>query len=174
MRLARLTGTIYDSTKTEDILKRLVELGAFSSAIASREIVIELPVDRVDEAKDMLKRFRVTDLKVRETRIIETTVTQAGTGTDPDEVVRVSLAPAARAAGFKLVHIDIAATKEKNVRELEQIYANFVRFVLQKAGVTDVLCSVEVLKKRDDMESALEMATKNALFNSNGTIQINA
>lgn len=179
MRIARLTGSIYDQIRSEDVLKKIVEAGACNAAVASREIVIEVPFDRLEEIKDMLRRFKVTDIKVRETKLVETTVTQAGIGKDPDDTVRVSLAPAARVVGQRLMKVTLDGrikssgdTKE----ELAQIYSRFVRYVLQKAGVSDVIYSIEVLKKKseEEMERALELATISAILNANGIIQINA
>lgn len=178
MKLVRLTGTIYDHVKSEDILKEMVEVGAFNAAVASRELVVEASIDKLEDVKDALKRLKVTDIRVRETRLVETTVTQSGTGKDPDDIVKVYLAPAARVVGQKILKVLIEgkARGPEKEEELANIYGKFVRYVLQKAGVTDVVYSVEVLKKKshEDMEKALELATINAIMAANGIIQINA
>lgn len=176
MKIAQLTGSIYDNAKTEETLRTLVEAGAFTATVASRELVVELPVEKLDEIKEVLKRLRVTDVRVRETRLVETTITQAATGKDAEEVVRVSLAPAARVAGYKLLDVYIDPKVGSISPELKNIYANFVKFILQKAGVTDVIYAIELLKKKpqETMEAALEDATINAIMAGNGIIQINA
>lgn len=176
MKVVRLTGTLYDHLKCEDILRKIIDSGAYTATIASREIVIEAPLERLDEIKDLLRKLRINDVRVREAHLIESTVTQSGVGKDADEVVRVNLAPASRVVGYRLLNIfiDPKICGDKKAEELSNIYNNFVKYILQKAGVTDVVYSIEVLKKRDDMEAALEEATINAIMAANGIIQINA
>lgn len=177
MRIIKLIGVINNHLKNEEVMKRLIDAGAFTTSIMSREIAIELPLEKLEDIKDVVKRLDISELKIRDLRRIETTVTQAGCGRDPEDVVKIYLAPAARVIGHKLMRINIDEKVKKsideNIEELSNIYSNFVKYVLTRCGVSDVVYSIDVKKKREDMENALELATIDAIHNSNGLIQIN-
>ena len=68
--------------------------------------------------------------------------------------------------GFKnsaITDLDIVQSKSRKI----------VQSVVNRAGITDILISVEFVKVSKDLDKALELATINTILNTNGTVQIN-
>ena len=176
MKLFKISGTINNPHQSEEILKRALESGATNAAIMSREIHVECPINKLEVLKNTLKDLRVTDLRVKEAQIIETTVMQSGLGEDPRKAVKVSLAPATKMSNRKLLTVVLAegvSLDDSKTPEYINKSKEVINKILSRAGVSHCLVSVEINKNVKDFEYSLELATISALVNTNGIIQLN-
>lgn len=176
MRLIKLAGTLNDGFANEDILLKLLDAGAYTAAIMSREVVVEVPKKNMNSIKDTLKTMHISDIKVREASIIESTVSHAGDGTDPNKCIKISMAPGTRLTGVKFLGMTFTkGFKDSTITDTDILISNSqntVKNILDKAGVTDVLVSVEFRRTADDIDVALELATINTLVSTNGITQL--
>ena len=176
MKLFKMTGTINNHYQNETILKQALEAGATSAAIISREIHVECPLNKIDLLKNTLSNLKITDIRIKEASVIETTVMQSGSGEDPKKAVKVSLAPATRLSNRKLLTVMLSEGVSLDDNETPE-YINkskeIINKILDRAGVTHCLASVEINKSVKDIEYSIELATISALVNTNGIIQLN-
>lgn len=176
MRLIKLAGTLNDGFANEDILLKLLDAGAYTAAIMSREVVVEMPKKNMNSIKETLKAMHISDIKVREASIIESTVSHAGDGTDPNKCIKISMAPGTRLTGVKFLGMTFTkGFKDNTITDTDILISNSqktVKNILDKAGVTDVLVSVEFRKTAEDLDVALELATINTLVSTNGITQL--
>ena len=176
MRLIKLAGTLNDGFANEDILLKLLDAGAYTAAIMSREVVVEVPKKNMHSIKETLKAMHVSDIKAKEASIIESTVSHAGDGTDPDKCIRISMAPGTRLTGVKFLGMTFTkGFKDTSFTDTDILISNSqktVKNILDKAGVTDVLVSVEFRKISQELDVALELATINTLVSTNGITQL--
>ncbi len=176
MRLIKLAGTLNDGFANEDILLKLLDAGAYTAAIMSREVVVEMPKKNMNSIKETLKAMHISDIKVREASIIESTVSHAGDGTDPNKCIKISMAPGTRLTGVKFLGMTFTkGFKDSTITDTDILISNSqktVKNILDKAGVTDVLVSVEFRRTAEDIDVALELATINTLVSTNGITQL--
>ena len=176
MRSVKLTGMVNNHFEMEEILHKTISAGASTAAIMSREIQVQCPSKKLQVIKSVLGELMVTEIKVRESSLIETTVAQSGGAQDPKKSLKVSLAPAARMCGKKLLSVMLSDgyfINEEDISDYVTSAKNVISQVLKKAGVTDCLISVEIRKKVNNIDRALELATVAALLETNGIMQIN-
>ena len=176
MRSIKLTGMVNNHFEMEEILNKTITAGASTAAIMSREIQVQCPSNKLQLVKSALDELMISEIKVREASLIETTVAQSGGAQDPKKALKVSLAPAARMCGKKLLSVMLSDgyfINDGDVSEYVTRSKNVISQVLSKAGVTDCLISVEIRKKVDNIDRALELATVAALLETNGIMQIN-
>ena len=176
MRLIKLAGTLNDGFANEDILLKLLDAGAYTAAIMSREVVVEMPKKNMNSIKETLKAMHISDIKVREASIIESTVSHAGDGTDPNKCIKISMAPGTRLTGVKFLGMTFTkGFKDSTITDTDILISNSqktVKNILDKAGVSDVLVSVEFRRTAEDIDVALELATINTLVSTNGITQL--
>jgi len=176
MRLVKLTGTVNNSFANEEILLHLLDNGAYNAAIMSREIVIEVARENLQPVKEALRAMHITDLRAREASIIESTVNHSSDGTDPSKCIKISMAPGTRLTGVKFLGMTFTkGFKETTFTDTDILISNsqkVIKNILKKAGVTDVLVSVEYKRISNDLDLALELATINTLVNTNGIMQL--
>ncbi|MCK5474793.1 MAG: hypothetical protein KAI53_05290 [Candidatus Aenigmarchaeota archaeon] len=176
MRLVKLTGMVNNHFETEEILQRIIKAGASNAAVMSREIQVQCPAQKLQVVKAVLDELMISEVKVKESSIIETTVAQSGSASDPKKSLKVSLAPASRMCGKKMLSVMLSEGYFINDGEVSDYVTrskNVINQVLEKAGVTDCLISVELRKKTENIDRALELATVGALLETNGMMQIN-
>lgn len=176
MRVIKLTGTINAHYEGEDVLRKAMEAGAFNAAIMSREIVVETAHARLKKVRDTLHAMHVTDLRVREESALESTVTHSGHGHDQKKCIKVSLAPATRVTGIRFLSFIFSdGFKRDSLTDPAILSSSTERVItelLKKAGVTDALVGVEFRALAENIDSAVEHATVNALVDADGIIQV--
>jgi len=176
MKQFKISGTINNHFQNEEILMRALEAGATNAAIMSREIHVECPLSKLSLLKTTLKEMKITDIKVKEASVIETTVMQSGTGTDHRKSVTVYLAPASKLSSRKLLSVSLAegvTIDENYTPDFINKSKEIINKILDRAGVTHCLASVEINRNPRDFDQAVELATVSALVNTNGIVQIN-
>ncbi len=167
----RITGVLPANFSSEEVVRVLMEAGAKSISIVSREVQIECTFNTYPVIKEVLKKIRAEDVKIREARYIENTVMQSGTSTDPSGSIKVTLVPAPRPTGRKLLSISLSENfelKEHEVPDFVQKSKVVVNKVLDKANITHCLIAIEILKRPKDFEKALELAIIHTLLETNG------
>ncbi len=171
----KISGTINNHYQNEEILKKALESGATNAAIMSREVHVECPLNKLEILKNTLKEMRISDIRVKEAQLVETTVMQSGSGEDPKKAVKVNLAPATKMSNRKLLTVVLAEgvmVDDSKTPEFINKSKEIINKILSRAGVTHCLVSVEVNKNVKDFEYSLELATISALVNTNGIIQL--
>ncbi|MFH1127539.1 MAG: hypothetical protein ABIG84_02750 [archaeon] len=176
MRLIKLTGTLNNSFGNEEILLRVLDAGAYNAAIMSREIVVESARDYLPSIKDAMRVMNITDIRAREASIIESTVSHAGDGLDPNKCIKISMAPGTRLTGVKFLGMTFTkGFRDNTFTDTDILISNsqkVIKNILKKAGITDVLVSVEYKRTSEDLDLALELATINTIVNTNGITQL--
>lgn len=174
--MLKVTGILPANVSSETVVNLLIESGAKNISIISREIQIECSFQTYPVIKEMLKKLRVSEVKIREARYIENTVMQAGTSTDPSNSIRVTIVPAPKLTGRKLLSITLSENFELNENEIPdfvQRSKKTINKVLDKANIDHCLIAVEILKKPKDFEKALELAIVHTLLETNGIYALN-
>ncbi|RLG14904.1 MAG: hypothetical protein DRN71_02495 [Candidatus Nanohalarchaeota archaeon] len=176
MRLIKLTGTLNNSVTNEEMLLRLLDAGAYNAAIMSREVVVETPRKSLQSIKESMRYMQITDIRAREASIIESTVSHAADGLDPKKCIKISMAPGTRLTGVKFLGMTLSnGFRENSFTDTDILISNsqkVIKNILKKAGITDVLVSVEYKRTSDNIDLALELATINTLVSTNGIMQL--
>jgi len=172
----KVTGILPANISSEAVINVLMESGAKNVSIISREIQIECSFQTYPVIKEMLKKMKVDEIKIREARHIENTVMQAGSSTDPSNSIRVTIVPAPRLTGRKLLSITLSENfelKEDEIPDFVQRSKRTINKVLDKANIDHCLIAVEILKRPKDFEKALELAIVHTLLETNGIYTLN-
>ena len=175
-KLIKITGVMPSNVNTENLINELLEAGAKSISIISREIQIESDLSKYFLLKQIMKNMRVEEIKIREAKLIENTVMQAGNSTDPSSSVKVTLVPATKTMGRKLLSITLSEGFELDENEIPEFVnksKKIINKVLDKANVHHCLIAIELLKKTNDFEKALELALVHTLLETNGLYALN-
>lgn len=174
-KLITLTGAANGhDAPTEEVLARIVNAGAFRASIVGRELSVETSQKELDDIKFALKTLGIREIKIRESRKLEITVSRVGKGTDPKGAVEVSIMPATRLTGLKLLDVVYSNgfSADKAHDDIVREYPAVVREVMNNAGVTDALFTVKLVKNVKDINTALEMAAIESLIDAEGLVQI--
>lgn len=176
MRLIKIVGTINTHHESENILRKAMEAGAFNAAIMSREIALEVSASRLKKVRDTLHSMKVSDIKLREESAIESTVSHSGHGHDAKKFLKVSLAPGTRVTGLKFVSFMFSDKfRRESITDPAILISNLKRVIsdtLKKIGITDALICVEFKQVVENVDSAVEIATVNALIDADGIVQV--
>ncbi len=176
MRLIKIVGTINTHHECEDILRKALEAGAFNAAIMSREIALEVSSARLKKVRDTLHLMNVSDIKIREESAIESTVSHSGHGQDAKKFLKISLAPGTRVTGLKFVSFMFSDKfRRESITDPAILISNLKKVIsdtLKKTCVTDVLICVEFRQVVENVDSAVESATVNALIDADGIVQV--
>ncbi len=175
-RLVKITGILPTNFDSEKVVHTLLEVGAKNVSIISRELQVECELSKYAVIKERLKELRVEEIKIREAKLIENTVMQAGSATDPSSSIRVTLVPATKTVGRKLLSITLAESFELHEDEIPNFVnrsKKIIHKVLDKADVHHCLIAIELLKRPNDFDKALELAIVHTLLETNGLYTIN-
>ncbi len=174
--MLKVTGILPANISSETVINILMESGAKNVSIISREIQIECSFQNYPVIKEMLKKMKVNEIKIREARQIENTVMQAGSSTDPSNSIKVTIVPAPRLTGRKLLSITLSENfelEEEEVPDFVQRSKRTINKVLDKANIDHCLIAVEILRRPRDFEKALELAIVHTLLETNGIYTLN-
>ncbi|NPA38757.1 MAG: hypothetical protein GXN99_03110 [Candidatus Nanohaloarchaeota archaeon] len=175
-RIIKITGVLPTNFNSEKIVHSLLEVGAKTVSIVSREIQVECELSKYSVIKEAMKSLRVEEIKIREAKLIENTVMQAGSSTDPSSSIKVTIVPATKTIGRKLLSITLAEgfeLKEDEIPDFVSRSKKIIHKVLDKANVHHCLIAVELLKRPNDFEKALELAIVHTLLETNGLYTLN-
>ena len=175
-RLVKISGGLPASYQSEKLINALFDSGAKSISIVSREIQIECSMDKYPIIKNTLKELKVEEIKIREARVVENTVMQAGSGKDPSGSIKVTIVPATKLTGRKLLSITLAETfeiKEDEITDFVTRSKKTIQEVLDKAGVDHCLIAIELIKRPKELDKALELAIVHTLLETNGLYAMN-
>lgn len=165
-----LTGS-YSGSNTEKLLEDMPPHGILQLSLVGREITLNVKSEDLDEVKKSLRKIGVGNMSILEWRKCGMTLAGSGSGLDDQELVKVNLIPAAIDEGLRL--IALLNTFPLN-EELVELMHSTVEEVLDNAGITDVIFTIQVNKKAKDEKyvEAVKVATLNALFESGGIVGI--
>jgi hypothetical protein len=165
-----LSGS-YSGASMEELLDSIPKHGILQLSLVGRELTLQVKSEDLDEVKKSLGKLGVENLSVLEWRKCGMTLAGSGCGSDDRELVKVSLIPAAIDEGLRLIALlNRFPVKEDAVSLMEDT----VEEVLDSAGVTDALFTIQVNKKASSEKyfEAVKVAALNALFESGGVVVI--
>jgi hypothetical protein len=165
-----LSGS-YSGGNIEKILKSLPKTGVIQMSLVGREITLHVRSGRLDEVKESLKALDVNNINVLEWKKSGVTLAGSGRGTSKDKTTIVSLIPSALDEGLKaLAFMGTGEIDEK----LADKASSKVEEILQEAGVTDAMYTVQVKKKVSEKKllEDLTLASLDAIFDAGGVADI--
>lgn len=165
-----LSGS-YNGQSTEKLLDDLPRRGILQLNLIGREVTLYVKSENLAEVKKSLLKHGVGNISILEWRKGGMTLAGSGSGSDDEELVKVSLIPAALDEGLRMIALLNRTTLEKDTVKLMQ---KTVAEVLVNAGITDTLYTIQLNKKApvDQWVESVKAATLNALFESGGVINI--
>jgi hypothetical protein len=165
-----LSGS-YSGGDIEKILKCLPKTGVMQMSLVGREITLQVRSGQLEEVKDSLKALGVNNISVLEWRKSGVTLSGSGRGTSRDKSVMVSLIPSALDEGLKA--LAFMASDEADEKSAEKASAK-VEEILQEAGVTDAMYTIQIKKKISDKKllEDLTIASLEAIFDAGGVADI--
>ena len=175
-RIVKISGVLPASYHSEKLINAIFDAGAKNVSIISREIQIECSMDKYAIIKNTLKELRVEEIKIREAKLIENTVMQAGTGQDPSGSIKVTIVPATKLTGRKLLSITLGESfeiKEDEITDFVSRSKKTIQEVLDKAGIDHCLIAIELIKRPKELDKALELAIVHTLLETNGLYALN-
>lgn len=175
----QIVGNLETHHDRWDVSKKLLDAGASRISILTREVTIEAAEADIPKIKKALEKLEIESIKIKESVLVEATVSRQGTGTDSKKNVEVVLMPGTKLTGYRLLSVlfseSFKKSGEKDIKKMMDSASAIVRDVLFNAGVTDVLYIIRINKdlKGDALEGALEIATLAAIGECEGVVQIN-
>ncbi|MFH1788344.1 MAG: hypothetical protein ABH834_03075 [Candidatus Altiarchaeota archaeon] len=165
-----LTGS-YAGSNTEKLLEDMPPHGILQLSLCGREITLNVKSEDLDEVKKSLRKIGVGNLSILEWRKCGMTLAGSGSGQDDAELIKVNLIPAAIDEGLRLIALLNTLPLEE---ELVELMHTTVEEVLDNAGISDAIFTIQVNKKATDEKyvEAVKIATLNALFESGGVVGI--
>ncbi len=165
-----LSGS-YQGKNMEDLFKKLSIDGILQMSLIGREITLQIRSGNLEEVKNYLGKLGISNITVLEWRKAGMTLSDSGCGMDGNKILKVSLIPSVKGEGIR----QLALLCEFNINKkiLERIGLK-IEEILEDAGVTDTLYTVQILEKTD-MEgyvTSAAVATLNAIFDSGGIVNI--
>jgi hypothetical protein len=125
----------------------------------------------LDDVKKKLSKLGVGNLSILEWKKCGVTLSGSGCGSDDQELVKVSLIPAAIDEGLRLIALlSRSSVSEEFIADMKST----VEEVLDNAGITEAIYTIHINKKsgKDKYPEAVKVATLNALFDSSGVVSI--
>ena len=165
-----LSGS-YSGGNTEELFRELSRGGILQLSHIGREITLQVRSDSLDDVKKYLNRRGIENINIIEWKKCGITLSGSGAGTDPDEIVNVSIIPSTLGEGLRALAVLCEFDIEDMI--LDKIESK-ISEILAAAGVTDAIYTIQIKKQASEKEymKSAEAATLNALFDSGGLVDI--